>query len=90
MTEFLPLIVSIVAAVFLAGPLGNWLVSMFGTNKIANDGTRRFAEAALTAFAWPAIFAASFALFGLAYGFGSFLFVWALLTAFHYFMPPRR
>lgn len=90
MLPLLPLIVCIVAAVFLAPLLGNWLVSIFPTHRIASEGGRKLAHAALTAFAWPAVFAVGYALFGMAYGLGSFLFVWALLTAFNYFMPPRR
>jgi|AGTN01.3.fsa_nt_gi hypothetical protein len=90
MNSLLPLLVIVVAAVFLARPIANWVLSVIPTHRIASEGGRRFANAAISGFVWVTFFAVGYALFGMAYGLGNFLFVWALLTAIEYFMPTRR
>jgi hypothetical protein len=90
MNQFLPLIISLVVALFFGRHLSMWLLSVIPTNRIASEGGRRFATAAVSALAFPLIFAAGFLLFGMSYGLGNFLFVWALITAMNMFLPNRQ
>lgn len=90
MNPLLPLFISLFVAMFFGRQLSNWLLSIIPTHRIASDGGRRLATAAISALAFPLIFAVGYALFGMAYGLVNFLFVWALITAMEYFMSNRR
>lgn len=77
--------ISVFASLLLSPPLSKWLLENTPTNRISNETWRRFAENAISALAFPAIMTVGFAIFGLSYGLGNFLFLWALL----YLFPPK-
>ncbi len=88
--SILIMVAVIAAAMFIGPPLLRWVRSVVSTADIRNDKARKLADATLYSATYTGLFAAAFALLGMAYSLGGAIFVFVLLTVMEYFMPSRR
>jgi uncharacterized iron-regulated membrane protein len=90
MMFFLVLLCIFIAVSIISVPVLRFVRNLLPTQGIANDKTRRLADAGITSGVWVTLYAVAFAIVGLPFSLFSFVFCFALLTVLEYFMPSRR
>lgn len=78
------------AVAIISVPVLRFVRNLLPTNNIANDKTRRLADAGITSAVFTVLYSIAFLVVGLPFTGGTVVLWFVLLTVMEYFFPSRR